>query len=299
MKVEKKIMAFIAVIAVAFAMIPVIPTISVFAADDTITDGGTISRGEYRLGNDITSPINIENGNYVTIDLNGHSIVTEGTAIKNKGSLKVLGEGKIENKASDNTPVILNDNSATTILRGGTFISNGTGAVITNHSEKSSRLRIQGGTYSGQILFDITSPEADVEIYDGTFLGNLNLNNAKILEGTFSSKVPQKFLEKSYGNTTNITENADGTFTYKIEEFYTIPSKTKVIYYGKSYKTDKLASGLDKKNNLIYIYKKKAYRVNKNGKKKLLSKTAKKLHTNFSTDYVDYIILKNGKKLKV
>lgn len=44
-----------------------------------------------------------------------------------------------------------------------------------------------------------------------------------------------------------------------------------MIYYGKAYKTDKLNFGLDKK--------------------KLLSKAAKELHTNFDTDYLDYIIL--------
>lgn len=96
--ITRRIVMVISALAVTVTACP-ISTVSPVYADEveSLTNGGTISRGEYRLENDITIPINVDKNNSVTIDLNGHSIVTEGTPIENRGYLEIVGKGKKKN----------------------------------------------------------------------------------------------------------------------------------------------------------------------------------------------------------
>ena len=284
MKALKRLTAMLFAFAFALTAIPAIVPVQAEEVTESITTGKTLTSGDYRLDADINSTLTIEYDAEVTIDLNGHKISTENVpAIDNKGLLTIDGEGEV---SANSAPVVKTSESLTII--NGNYISNSDEPVISN----SATVAIVNGTFKGTNIFTLENSNANVVINDGTFIGSLNISGdiSEVNGGTFSSKISEKIPYEEYpGYERVVTKNSDGTFTYEIKPFYEVTSKTKVKYRGKTYKVSK--SGLDKKGNLIYLYKNKAYRANSKGKKKLLTKNGKKLHLSSSTGFVDYITL--------
>lgn len=309
MKITKRLATIIFALAVVLTTCPVSTAIPAFADElESLTSGGTIVTGDYRLDSDLTTPIKVKSFNSVTIDLNGHKITTAGTAIENEGNLTFNGDGEVTSSGSE--PVIINKGYLT--VNSGTFTSAGTGVVISNGRPSNEDGLAEADffgetiTLKGNTLFAINSDsdysKSSVIIDGGSYLGKLNLKGSdplttQIWTGTYSEKVPKELIHEPDGYKSVVKKNSDGTYKYTLEEFFTFVSSTKVKYYGKTYKVT--TAVVDKKGNLVYIYKKKIYRVTPKGKKKLLSKKGKSLHISQTTGKLDYAILTNGKKLKL
>ena len=87
MKITKRLATIIFSFAVVLTTCPVSTAMPAFADElESLTSGGTIVTGDYRLDSDLTTPIKVKSFNSVTIDLNGHKITTAGTAIENEGN---------------------------------------------------------------------------------------------------------------------------------------------------------------------------------------------------------------------
>ena len=178
------------------------------AVEGVITLSGTAS---YTLTGAITSPIKVEEGANITINLNGQNISSDtGHTIENHGTITITGTGTVSNTASGHG-AFANYPNATAHLNGGTFedqnwytIKNlGTmtinGATVQRMNGDANSSLIDNGWYGNSgndlgLTYDSTQHGIpSLTIYDGTFSGGMNVvknddySVLEILGGSFSN----------------------------------------------------------------------------------------------------------------
>lgn len=236
-----------------------------------------------KLMSDITVPygaVEIPANKKVTLDLNGHTIASDGfkgRPITNKGELTVTGNGKItsEGCGADGTGAISNEGTLT--IENGTF-SGGDGANGTAINNKAGAtcvvedgeiigcprgiqnlgtLTIDGGSFIGSDTYSgnegnaiINAQGATCTINDGTFTGHMNavsnMDNGggcqlTINGGTFTTDG----FEASgaiFNGLGNTVTIEDGTFTTSGNSGATIVNKGTAVINGGTFQGDNVTS---------------------------------------------------------
>lgn len=224
--------------------------------------------------------VEIPSGKKVIFDLNSHTISSEGfkgRPIINKGTLTVIGNGKItsEGCGANGTGAITNQGTLT--IENGTFsggagangmaISNGAGATCTIKDgeiigcprgiQNLGTLTVDGGTFTGSDTYSgnegnaiINAQGATCTINDGTFTGHMNavsnMDNGggcklTINSGTFTTDgfEASGAIFNGLGNTMTIE---DGTFTTSGNSGATIANKGTAVINGGTFQGDNVTS---------------------------------------------------------
>lgn len=236
-----------------------------------------------KLMSDITVPygaVELPANKKVTLDLNGHTIASEGfkgRPITNKGELTVTGNGKItsEGCGTDGTGAINNEGTLT--IENGTFsggegangaaINNKAGAICTIKDgeiigcprgiQNLGTVTVDGGNFIGSDSYSgnegnaiINAQGATCTINDGTFTGHMNavsnMDNGggcqlTINGGTFTTDG----FEASgaiFNGLGNTVTIEDGTFTTSGNSGATIANKGTAIINGGTFQGDNVAS---------------------------------------------------------
>lgn len=236
-----------------------------------------------KLMSDITVPygaVEIPANKKVTLDLNGHTIASDGfkgRPITNKGELTVTGNGKItsEGCGADGTGAINNEGTLT--IENGTFSGGegANGAAINNKAgatcvvkdgeiigcprgiQNLGTLTIDGGGFIGSDTYSgnegnaiINAQGATCTINDGTFTGHMNavsnMDNGggcqlTINGGTFTTDG----FEASgaiFNGLGNTVTIEDGTFTTSGNSGATIANKGTAVINGGTFQGDNVTS---------------------------------------------------------
>lgn len=251
--------------------------------DEAISAVPVNTQTTVKLMSDITVPygaVEIPANKKVILDLNGHTIASEGfkgRPITNKGDLIVTGNGKItsEGCGADGTGAINNEGTLT--IKNGTF-SGGEGANGTAINNKAGAtcvveggefigsprgiqnlgtLTIDGGNFVGSDTYSgnegnaiINAQGATCTINDGTFTGHMNavsnMDNGggcqlTINGGTFTTDG----FEASgaiFNGIGNTVTIEDGTFTTSGSSGATIANKGTAIINGGTFQGDNVTS---------------------------------------------------------
>lgn len=236
-----------------------------------------------KLMSDITVPygaVEIPANKKVTLDLNGHTIASDGfkgRPITNKGELTITGNGKItsEGCGADGTGAINNEGTLT--IENGTFSGGegANGAAINNKAgatcvvkdgeiigcprgiQNLGTLTIDGGGFIGSDTYSgnegnaiINAQGATCTINDGTFTGHMNavsnMDNGggcqlTINGGTFTTDG----FEASgaiFNGLGNTVTIEDGTFTTSGNSGATIANKGTAVINGGTFQGDNVTS---------------------------------------------------------
>lgn len=220
--------------------------------------------------------VEIPSGKKVILNLNGHTISSEGfkgRPITNKGQLTVTGNGKItsEGCGANGTGAITNQGTLT--IENGTFsggdgangmaISNGAGATCTIKDgeiigcprgiQNLGTLTVDGGNFVGSDTYSgnegnaiINAKGATCTINDGTFTGHMNavsnMDNGggcklTINGGTFNSD-GYEGSGAIYNGTGNTVTIEDGTFTTEGNSGSTLANRGAAVINGGNFSGD-------------------------------------------------------------
>lgn len=164
----------------------------------------------------ITSALVIDKD--ITLDLNGHSIISTETAIKAKANLTIVGDGKIEAGAGGNFVAVYAYTDSNVVINGGEYTVgedaegsgntciyvNGKGNVVINGGRFSTAKDYNGIYY---VLNKNNSATGNIVVKGGTFVNYNPTVGDDALGGTF--------IADGY----EAIDNGDGTYTIsKIEE---------------------------------------------------------------------------------
>lgn len=247
--------------------------------DEAISAVPVNTQTTVKLMADITVPygaVEIPANKKVTLDLNGHTIASEGfkgRPITNKGELTVTGNGKItsEGCGADGTGAINNEGTLT--IKNGTFSGGegANGAAINNKAgatcvvqdgefigcprgiQNLSTLTIDGGNFVGSDTYSgnegnaiINAQGAICTINDGTFTGHMNavsnMDNGggcklTIAGGTFTTD-GYTSSGAVYNGTGNTVTIEDGTFTTEGDSGSTLANRGIAVVNGGTFTGD-------------------------------------------------------------
>lgn len=220
--------------------------------------------------------VEIPSGKKVTLNLNGHTISSEGfkgRPIINRGQLTVTGNGKITSEGCEANGTGAITNQGTLTIENGTFsggdgangtaISNGAGATSTIKDgeiigcprgiQNLGTLTVDGGNFIGSDTYSgnegnaiINAQGATCTINDGTFTGHMNAvsnmdngGGCKLIinGGTFTTDG----FEASgavYNGTGNTVTIEDGTFTTEGDSGSTLANRGIAIVNGGTFTGD-------------------------------------------------------------
>lgn len=139
-------------------------------------NGGTV-----RLNTDVTlaEAVVVPHREYtIYINLNGHNIASEGTAIRNNGTLTLMDTKKIGKVSSSRNVAVAVGNSSTLLIKSGTYEGR-EGAVITGEAT-GAKITINDGTFNA---IDNAVIAGNGSNRDGKF------NTIKIAGGTFNGGI--------------------------------------------------------------------------------------------------------------